>query len=213
MPPRRTSGALAAVVILVTVATAYYWESLWCRDCLGELASLVTLFTLGVAPLWYLLRKAMDRRDELATISSGLYLELADARDGLDVDKHGDLWVAKLADGTHAYFMNRMFNHDMYDSLIHSGRINAVRAELQQQIQDVFQLIKDHNYSSRRIRDLESAANGGNVHPRHYLHLARTDLDLRRRIPTLIDVLKKEYRILGDEKLRRFDPDYAQPSR
>lgn len=209
MPPRRTSGALVAVVILVTVATAYYWESLWCRDCLGELASLVTLFALGVAPLWYLLRKAMDRRDELTTISSGLYLELADARDGLDVGKHGDLRAVKMADGTNACFMRRMFNHDVYDSLIHSGRINAVKVEFQQQAQDVFQLIKDHNYSLRKVRDLENGTSDRNILAGYYLHLSKTDSNLRRRIPALMSTLKKEYRVRSDEKLRKFDPGRA----
>lgn len=173
----------------------------------------MTLFSLGIAPLWYLLRKEMSRRSEIATITTGLYLELADARDGLDDDKHGDLKAVNLADGTKIRFMNRMFSHDIYDSLIYSGRINAVKAEFQQQIQDVFQLIKDHNSTLRSIRDIETGAKDSNLYAQYYKHLDETDSALRIRIPALMDVLKKAYGIPDDSDLRRFDPDYVRPHR
>lgn len=45
--------------------------------------------------------------------------------------------------------MSRKFNHDFYDGLIFSGRINFLRLELQlqqqQQIQNIFCQIKTHN--------------------------------------------------------------------
>lgn len=212
MPSRIMIAVIASVLVIMAAISVHFRDYLWCSDCLAEWASIVTLFSLGIAPLWYLLRREMDRRTEMATVSTGLYLELADAHDGLDEDKHHDLIAARMSDGTSAFFMNRMFNHDMYDSLIHSGRINAVRAEFQQQVQDVFQLIKDHNASLRKIRDLE-ASREGSVPEEYYRHIGRTDSDMRERIPALMGVLRGVYRIRSDEKLRRFDPRYVRPSR
>lgn len=213
MTSKTMVGAMTAVIALMVAVSAHYWEYLWCSNCLDEWASLVTLFSLGIAPLWYLLRKELDRRSEITTISTGLYIELADARDGLNYDKHDDLKAVNLADGTKIRFMNRMFNHDIYDSLIHSGRINAIKAEFQQQVQDVFQLIKDHNATLRSIRDFEVTNKDSNVYAEYYKHLDRTDADLRIRIPALMGALKKAYRIPDDSKLRRFDPDYIRPRR
>ena len=212
MPSAITAGAMAVVIAIMATVSAHYWDYVWCSDCLAEWASLVTIFSLGIAPFWYLLKREVDKRTEMTTISTGLYLELADARDGLDEDRHDDLMAVRMSDGTSAFFMNRMFNHNMYDSLIYSGRINAVRAELQQQAQDVFQLIKDHNAALRRMRDFENSK-GGDLDEEHYRHLDKTDSNLRRRIPALMVVLKREYRIARDEKLRKFDPDYVRPSR
>ena len=213
MPPKTTVGAMVAVIALIAATSVHYGEYLWCSDCLDEWASLVTLFSLGIAPLWYLLRKEMDRRSEIVTVSTGLYLELADTRDGLEGDHHGDLTGVELADGTKFRFMNRMFNHDIYDSLIHSGRIHAIRAEFQQQIQDVFQLIKDHNAALRAIRNIEAITKDSAVNAWYYEHLDKTDSILRLRVPALMDVLKRAYQIPDESKLRRFDPDYVRPRR
>ena len=59
--------------------------------------------------------------------------------------------VVHLPDGEEVYFMNRMFNHDFYDSLAFSGKINFVKPELQQRVQDVFYHIKDHNSWLQKI--------------------------------------------------------------
>lgn len=213
MASKTTVGAVVAVVALIAATSMHYREYLLCSDCLDEWASLVTLFSLGIAPLWYLLRKELDRRSEIMTVSTGLYLELADTRDGLDDDRHGNLKAVELADGTKIRFMNRMFSHDIYDSLIHSGRIHAIRAEFQQQIQDVFRLIKYHNAILRSMRDIEVTAKDAGIHARYYKELDRTDSTLRMRVPALMDVLKRAYRIPDESKLRRFDPNYVRPYR
>ena len=168
--------------------SAHFWKYLWCGDCLAEWASFVTILSLGIAPLWYMLRKETDRRGEVTTVSTGIYMELSDARDGLDDDRHADLRAVKLSNGETARFMSRMFNHDIYDSLIHSGKISAVRAEHQQHVQDVFQMIKDHSASLKKIRNVELAGERG-VYEGYYRHLDRTDAELRVRIPALMNVL------------------------
>lgn len=212
MPPRTTIAAAAAVAAGVAAISAHFWRYLWCGDCLAEWASFVTIVSLVVAPLWYLLKRETDRRGEVATISSSLYMELADALDGLVGGRHADLWAVRMGDGAHARFVNLMFNHDIYDSLIHSGRINAVRAEHQQHVQDVFQLVKDHNASLKKIREMESIK-GCEIDDGHYRHLGWTDAELRRRIPPLMEVLKEAYNVPDAESLRRFDPGYSRPRR
>ena len=169
MPPRTTIAAAAAVAAGVAAISAHFWRYLWCGDCLAEWASFVTIVSLVVAPLWYLLKRETDRRGEVETISSSLYMELADARDGLDDDGRADLRAVRLQDGTQVRFTNLLFNHDIYDSLIHSGRINAIRAEHQQQVQDVFQLVKDHNASLKKMRETEGAK-GCEIHDEPYYY-------------------------------------------
>lgn len=202
MPSRSTIGAMAAVSILAAAAAAHYSESLWCRDCLDGLASLVTIFALGVAAPWYLLRMDAGRRGKAAAVSTGLYMEIANARDRLGEGRHGDPRAAGPADGTRARFAGRMLGHCVYDSLIRSGGIFEVRAELQQPVQSVFRLIKDHNYALERAWGLDRASDGGSAAAVHYRSLCRIDSDLQRRIPAVMDALKKECRITGGKGSR-----------
>lgn len=62
------------------------------------------------------------------------------------------------------YFMNRMFNHDFYDSLVSSGKINFVDRSIQQPLQNVFHYIRDHNAYLQKIRNIEDE--GGDDIPR-----------------------------------------------
>ena len=109
--------------------------------------------------------------------------------------------MAEFGDGEKYYFVNRMLNHDFYDSLVFSGKINFLPTRIQQQTQDVFQLIKDHNSFIRSIRDIEdnvgSAEDISSKTKRYYeaLHRAEVELLAERGIPSLKTKLKKEFKI------------------
>lgn len=170
------------------------WDSLPEKD-LVKVASIVTIFSLVVTPLFYFARRWHESRAERRRASQNLYLELADARDGLDTTKSADLKQVHLDSGEVVYFMNRMFNHDFYDSLVFSGRINFVKPELQQRVQHVFHYIKDHNYHLLKVRELEDVrGSGGSADvARHYRMLGGIDGLLRDSIPELMAEFRSEY--------------------
>ena len=96
--------------------------------------------------------------------------------------------------------MNRMLNHDFYDSLVFSGKINFLTTDIRQKTQDMFQLIKDHNSFIRSIRDIEDRAGlGEDIRPKtmvYYKALSRVEGDLLAEscIPPLKTKLEKEFK-------------------
>lgn len=167
---------------------------------LGNLASLVTILSLGIAPTWYFLKKHQDEKDERSRASKNLYTELDDALDGLDYKKHSkDFKDVLLKNGNVVKFMNRALNHDFYDSLVFSGKINFLPPKIQQTVQDTFQRIKDHNFYIRKIRDIEdNAFPKEDISPkttRYYEMLDKTEVDLLDEIPKIKEKLKEEFKI------------------
>ena len=197
-------AAIIAIAIgtLFAATTAHQWDYLWDGEYLGKWASLVAVYSLGFTPLWYFMKKKLDGRRERRTASIGAMAELANAADGLDAEKHGDLKVATLAKGQEVHFMNRMLNHGTYDSLVMSGRIIAIKAELQQPIHDVFQIIKDRNSLLQKIRDMEEAGGRQSSADRYYLQLSRVEERLLDAIPPLLDELRKECGLSSTKKRR-----------
>lgn len=173
---------------------------LWDGEYLGKWASLVAIYSLGFTPLWYFLKKKLDGRRERRTASIGATAELANAVDGLDEEKHGNLRAATLAMGQKVHFMNRMLNHGTYDSLVMSGKIIAIKADLQQPIHDIFQVTKDRNSFLQKIRDMEEGGDRRASVKRYYLQLSRAEEKLPRAIPPLLDELRKECGLSGTEK-------------
>ncbi len=107
----------------------------------------------------YFWKKWQDSRNERSRATKNLHTELVDALDELNERKHtGDLKKVDLPNDREAYFMNRVFNYDFYDSLVFSGKINFLPPEIQQPVQDTFQKIKDHNRHLRKIREIEDDA-------------------------------------------------------
>lgn len=85
--------------------------------------------------------------DERRRISRNLYGKLTDTLDTLEL-RHGkeaeslyEVNVGDKEDKETYLFTNRFFNHDVYDSLVRSGKINFLKYELQQQVQNVFTMI------------------------------------------------------------------------
>lgn len=55
--------------------------------------------------------------------------------------------------------MSKSLNHDFYDSLISSGKINFLEPDLQQPMQNTFKRIKMHSEFlaiTKRMRDLQT---------------------------------------------------------
>lgn len=159
---------------------------------MGKWASLVAIYSLGIAPLWYFLKKKLDERGNRRNASIGIMVELANAADGLDENRHGDLKVATLVVGQKIHFMNRMLNHGTYDSLVMSGKIIAIKPSLQQPIHDVFKIIKDRNGFLQKIRTMEETGYRQSSADRYYLQLGEAEEKLLTSIPPLLDDLRKE---------------------
>ncbi len=187
---------------LVAATTAHQWEYLWEGEYLGKWASLVAIYSLGIAPLWYFLKKKLDGRMERRTASIGIMAELANATDGLDENKHGDLKAATLAAGQKVHFMNRMLNHGTYGSLVMSGKIIAIKPSLQQPIHDVFQIIKDRNGFLQKIRAMEEMGDQRTRVKRYYLQLGKAEEMLLSSIPPLLADLRRECELSGTKKRR-----------
>lgn len=173
---------------------------MWEDEYLGKWASVSTIISLGIAPVWYFWTKHQNEKDERSRASKNLYTELDDTLDGLDDKKHlKDFKEVPLENGNVVKFMNRALNHDFYDSLVFSGKINFLPPKIQQAVQDTFQKIKDHNFYIRKIRDIEDNAylneNISSKTIRYYEMLDKTEINLIDEIPPIKEKLKEEFKI------------------
>lgn len=162
----------------------------------------MAIYSLGFTPLWYFLKKKLDGRRERRTASIGVMAELTNAADGLDEEKHGNLRAAALAKGQEVRFMNRMLNHGTYDSLVMSGKIIAIKADLQQPIHDIFQIIKDRNSLLQKIRAMEETGEQQSSADRYYQLLSKAEERLLNGIPPLLNDLRKECGLASTKKQR-----------
>ena len=178
---------------------------MWTDDFLGKWASLITILSVVGIPVAYFsnqIKKENEKKQEESNernrASRNLFVELNDTLDALDETKYNDLKRAKIGDDEF-YFMNRALNHDFYDSLIFSGKINFLKPELQQPIQDIFQRIKDHNFYIRKIRNLEDDAKLDEdvtyKSLRYYKILNDDEIRLLEGIPKMKNKLKEEFQI------------------
>jgi hypothetical protein len=173
------------------------------KDLLTNWASLATIIALIAAPVKYFndVRKREEEKrrkeeDERSRISRNLYGELHDALDGLDEKKHAtDFEVLQMTPKKDVYFMNRFLNHDIYDSLINSGKINFLTYELQQEVQDIFSMIKRHNYYltlTSEIQDREKTITESAY--AYYETMDKYERQLLENIPDIMAKLKKDFR-------------------
>ncbi len=167
---------------------------------ISRLAVIASASTLIIAPIVYFWKIIHDERNERKRASKNIHIELEDALDGLDYYKHKiDFKDVRLKSGITVKFMNRALNHDFYDSLVFSGKINFLPPEIQQSVQDTFQRIKDHNLYIRKIRDMEDNAKKDEdiswKTERYYEMLDETEIILLDEIPKIKEKLKKEFNI------------------
>ena len=172
-------------------------------DFFNKFAPLMTSISVALAPFVYFLKTKHNENNERTRASQNLYTELDNTLKALDEKAYPDNFkVVEFEGGKKYYFINRMLNHDFYDSLVFSGKINFLPTNIQQQTQDVFQLIKDHNSFIKRIRYIEDNVSSDIDIPaktrRYYEALHKTEVDLlaERSIPLLKTKLKKEFKIL-----------------
>lgn len=203
---------IAAAAALSTIAFAAYagvpevYEP--SQPYVERIAMAATALSLMATPTYYFVQKWLNNRDERERASGSLHLELDDALSGLDEKQHSDL-ITVETDNRRVYFMNRLLNHDFYDSLVSSGKITFVRPELQQPIQDTFQRIKDRNRTLYKLQELWESGVRRSMAYVHYESLEEYEEYLIKNIPMVMSELKKEYNIPGTDKLRRLDSPKA----
>ena len=191
------------MLLVILIAFLYMGDLISDEDLFDRLAPFITSVTVVLAPFVYFLKTKHSEYSERTRASRNLYTELNNTLDALDEKSYPDSFrVVEFEGGQKYYFMNRMLNHDFYDSLVFSGKINFLPTEIQQKTQDTFQLIKDHNSFIRSIRDIEDRAgpdeNISLKTERYYKELDRVEAELldENGIPLLKTKLEKEFKIV-----------------
>ena len=145
--------SIAVGFLLIVLIGSVFWEYMWEDEFLGKWASIFTIISLISVPIAYLLNqnkikkvKSQKEFEERYRTSGNLYGELQDTLEALNRKQYpDDAFSFETKDGKEYFFMNRTLNHDFYDSLIFSGKINFLRPEVQQHVQNTFHQIKTHN--------------------------------------------------------------------
>lgn len=206
MAPRTVylvAGAMAAVVLATVVA---FWgcphpSSLACVTVERQ-AAVVTVFTLTLAPVVYFAKRLHSDTMKGRRASMGLYAELGDALNGLDPSKHPTLRVVDVQ-GKTVHFTSRMFNHNIYDSLVNSSDITFLEIKHQQYVQDVYQEIKDHNMALIKIRKMEESGADFSLARRLYQTLENSERELLDTIPVAMSMLEEKHSMPADAKMGR----------
>ena len=160
------------------------------------IASWVTIISLPIAVPAYFIQRYYDEHSEKKRATNNLCRELQDTLEGLNMKLHKeDLISFKVPNGKTFFHINRTLNHDFYDSLVFSGKINFLQPELQQSVQNVFNQIKMHNEYTDFIRkNIEKHPN--NIFPKYmykyFEWLQNNETKLLNVIPIIIKKLEKK---------------------
>ena len=192
------SGATIIGVIIVILSMEYGISNVSSGATI--IGVVVAISALGLS-YWKFLQ---DKDAEKKRASKNLHTELADALRGLDEERFPDsqLCIKIKEDGEEndesvrtLYFMNRILNHDFYDSLVFSGKINSLEPEFQQPIQDIFRRIKTHNEYLTRI-DHMIERQGDGIAPksayRYFKWMDKNEPELKETIRSIMKKLEKE---------------------
>ena len=163
---------------------------------LSDIAAIVTIMSLGITPIFFFVKRWYDKSSERKMVSQNLYGELNNALDALDYKTHPDnFFTIILPSDQEIQYMGRLFNHDVYDSLIYSGKINFLRHNLQQQIQDIFQHINDHNKYLTKVGEIP-VRDKTNTHVYdYYERLWNIEVILLRTMPSTMKKLENDMKI------------------
>ena len=168
------------------------------NNILGSLASVATIITIFVSAYKYF----KDKNNEKMRASQNLYLELKDTLRSLDFKEFPDDFchvdIKDHVGEKTLYFMRRSLNHDFYDSLISSGKINFLEPSLQQPIQDIFKRIKMHNeFLTTTIHMFDQEIN--NLVPKkaypYYEWMDKNEVYLNKAIPDMTKKLQQHFKI------------------
>lgn len=166
---------------------------------LSKTESIITIGSLGIAPAWYLWKRNKEQKAERKQASENIYRELEDTEESLDGDLYKEYAIqVKDSNGKEIYYMNRKLNNDFYDSLIYSGKINYLKPELQQQVQNIFSRIKDHNKFLELVRTMQDATPDNSIPEKAFKYYEWLDLNeviLLKDIPLMKKKLKEEFKI------------------
>ena len=165
---------------------------------LQTMASVVAVISIIVAIPTYLLKKSKEDGDETDRVSRNLCGELAEGLDGISAEKYPEqAVVVKLPDGSKVSYMNRHLYHDVYDSLVYSGKINLFPSKTLQDVQSIFTSIKNHNYYLKYAREIKDAAKDNYVHKamKYYKDMEAIEKGLAKAIPAMVKKLEKDYDI------------------
>ena len=157
------------------------------------MATLATIVASAVAYFW-------RKKAEMARASKNLYLELQDTLASLDVTRFpNDFYHIGIRDrnGKYrvVYFMGRSLNHDFYDSLIYSGKINFLNPSIQQHVQDLFKRIKTHNTYVDVVFEMSV---GGIVPTQGHKYcewLHDSERYMQQELPEILESLRRGWRL------------------
>lgn len=201
--------AISAIIIVffaIAVILLMFWPYMWEGEFLNKWASAIAILSLVGVPIAYFSnqdKKEKERKqkeiDERNLASRNLYGELQDAQDSLDRAKYPEEACSfKIEGDGEVFFMNRDLNHDFYDSMIFSGRINFLKHELQQKVQDVFKRIKTHNNYLTLVMNMQDDEEN-NAIPikahKYYKWMDKTEVRLLQEIPDIMKKLKEDFNI------------------
>lgn len=200
------SGATRSIYLIITISSMIlvallFWPYMWEGEILGKWASIVTILSLAGAPIAYFTRQYDKEREaeqteamERLRASKNLYGEMLDTLRTIRGDMFPeDCFDLKLNDKT-VTFTKRFLNHGIYDSLVFSGGIRFLDYDVQQEIQNVFNMIKYHNRYLGMI--LESTAGDGEASEgsmRYYEVLDGYERRLLKDIPGVLESLEKKF--------------------
>lgn len=169
------------------------------EQAIGNLASIATMSAVIYSVIRYFQNRDKDRKQA----SKNLYLELKDTLNSLDGQKHkSDSYSVGIknekGENVEVYFINRDFNHDVYDSMVFSGRINLLEPELQQPIQDIFKRIKMHNKFLAATREMGTLDDPvpKESHP-YYEWMDKNEIRLKDEIEDMLEKLRGSFNYLG----------------
>lgn len=120
------------LLIIVPILLAY--------DYLDRISAIITVLAFAMSPMIYFVKKWHDAMEAKGRTSENLHVELGDTRHAFEKN----LSITVVGDKGFC-FINRFFSHDFYDSLIFSGKIEFLRSDILLPLQNVYQVIKDHN--------------------------------------------------------------------
>lgn len=167
------------------------------NNLLGSAAAVATILTVFISAY----KHFKDKNSEKVRASQNLYLELWDTLRSLDYDKSpenfGRVYLEGSTERKTLYFMSRSLNHDFYDSLIASGKINFLDPDLQQPIQNIFKRIKMHNEFLdivKRMQDQQDSSSVPEQAYQYYEWMDEHEVFLSREIPPMMKKLQQHFK-------------------
>ncbi|ABK76971.1 hypothetical protein CENSYa_0335 [Cenarchaeum symbiosum A] len=190
--PLEDISYIAAIIVLTLTATKYFREKKAAEDKYSR--------EKKAAEDKYIAERDADR----SRASENLYFEIADTLQTIKGKKDSiSRKEMEILDSNGkkktVHFINMLFNHDFYDSMISSGIINFLDPQLQQSIQNIFRIIKLHNkyldittrapiLSAYSVKELSVIKE---QNQRYYEWMNDAEDALRDKIPDIMKKLEK----------------------